>query len=139
MARLLFNRLSQSFSKAAFIDDVQGGQAQQQLVGALRALGMTGVDDRAPAAGLLTRLQELVAAEPVLLVVDNVWTADQLDGLVPTRFHSDSLLVVTSRFTDLAQSASYRVRGPAACQGCCLGAGVPGRRTILVGREHGCW
>jgi hypothetical protein len=115
MARLLFNHMSQHFPKAAFVeldtDDLQGRRTQQLLVSALVQLGATRVNNRAPAPQLLMRLRELVKSEPVLLVVDNVWTAAQLDSLLPTSFHAGSRLVLTSRSFDLRSSFTYRVRG----------------------------
>jgi hypothetical protein len=115
MATHLYNHLSlgPSFPKCAQIsldaDDSKGTHTQRHLVSALKQLGATDVNDSAPAAQLLTRLRGLVAAGPVLLFVDNAWTATQLDGLLPTSFHPGSRLIITSRHADLRDSDSYWV------------------------------
>ena len=94
-------------------DDLQGKQTQQKLVHTLKQLGATGIDEASNAAQLLTRLQDLVKAKPVLLVVDNVWTAGQLDGLLPTSFHTGSRLMLTSRASQLGESDAFKVKGRA--------------------------
>ena len=117
MAVRLYNRLSQAFPKRAIVrleaDDAQGKETQRHLVSALKQLGATGVNDSVDAAELLTRLRDLLGAGPVLLCVDNAWTATQLDGLLPcgllTSFQPGSRLIVTSRFAELRDSASYWV------------------------------
>ena len=115
MATRLYNRLSQTpaFPRCATIsldaDDTQGKETKQHLVSTLEQLGARGIKETAHAAQLLTRLRELVAAGPVLLFVDNAFTSAQLDGLLPTSFHPGSRLIITSRFGDLRDSASYRV------------------------------
>jgi hypothetical protein len=112
MATRLYNRIPSLPQRAMLnldADDPQGKQTQKHLVSALEQLGATDVNDSANAAQLLTRLRDLVAKTPVLLVVDNVWSAAQLDGLLPTTFHPGSQLIITSRLTDLRDSASYRV------------------------------
>ena len=119
MAVRLYNRLSQAFPKRAIVrldaDDTQE-KTQPHLVSVLKQLGATGFNDSADAAELLTRLQDLLGAAPVLLFVDNALTATQLDGLLPcgliTSFQPGSRLVVTSRFAELRDSASYRVSVP---------------------------
>ena len=115
MAIRLYDRLTNPFPQRAEVrldaDDTLGKESKRHLVSALKQLGATGVDDADDAAQLLTRLRELVAAGPVLLFVDNVWTGDQLDGLLPISFHPSSLVIITSRFADLRASASYRVSG----------------------------
>ena len=114
MATRLYYRMSQAFAQRATIrleaDDPNGKETQRHLVSALKQLGATGVDNSPNAAQLLARLRELVAARPVLLFVDNAWTAAQLDGLLPTSFHPDSRLIITSRLAYLRVSASYWVR-----------------------------
>jgi hypothetical protein len=115
MATHLYNHLflGPSFPKCATIsldaDDSKGTHTQRHLVSALKQLGATDVNDSAPAAQLLTRLRGLVAVGPVLLFVDNVWAADQLDKLLPASFHPGSRLIITSRQADLSDSDIYRV------------------------------
>ena len=113
MATRLYNCLAKEFPHCATVsldaDDPQGAQTQRHLVSALEQLGATNVKDNAPAAELLMRLRELVAADPVLLFVDNVWTTDQLDRLLPPSFHPGSRLIITSRLADLRGSNSYQV------------------------------
>jgi hypothetical protein len=123
MAKRLCNRLSQAFPKRAVIsldaDDHDGKESQRHLASALKQLGAKDDASSASAAELLTRLARLVAQEPVLLVVDNVWTSDQLDNLLPRSFHPGSRLIVTSRFAELGSSGCYRVscggRGSGHC------------------------
>jgi hypothetical protein len=113
MATRLYSR-TPLFPQRAIIrlsaNDPLGDQTQQHLVSALKQLGATDMDglDRAQ---LLTRLQNLVAETPVLLCVDNVWSAAQLDGLLPTSFHPGSRLIITSRLADL-RSSTYEVSVP---------------------------
>ena len=113
MATRLYNCLSHLFPRRAAVrldaDDPLGKQTQRHLFGALKQLGATGVDDSEDAAQLLTKMQDLVAAVPVLLFMDNAWTAAQLDGLLPTSLQPGSRLIITSRSDELGASASYRV------------------------------
>jgi hypothetical protein len=113
MAERLCNRLSQAFPKRAVIsldeDDRTGKDTQRHLVSALKQLGAKDIDDSAGAAELLTQLQQLVEQQPVVLLVDNVWTHQQLDRLLPKSFHSNSRLLITSRFAELGNSSCYRV------------------------------
>jgi hypothetical protein len=115
MATRLYDRVSQAFPQRAVVrldgDDFTGNETQRHLVSALTQLGATGVDESADAAELHTRLRVLLGAGPVLLFVDNAWTPDQLDGLLPTSFHTDSRLIITSRFAELGSSTIYRVSG----------------------------
>ena len=131
MARRLRNRLSQTFPMRAVItldaDDLAGKDTQQHLVGALRQLGAKNVHDLDDAAELFTRLQRLVTKQPVMLVVDNVWTAAQLDNLLPRSFHPGSRLIITSRFNELRHSGCYQV----SAWWC---VGVSSRLSALHGR-----
>jgi hypothetical protein len=113
MAERLFDRMLPSLPQRAIIrleaDDPKGKQTQQHLVRTLQQLGATAVNEWADEAQLLTRLRELVVKTPVLLFIDNVWNAAQLDRLLPTSFHSGSWLIFTSRLTDVWGNASCQV------------------------------
>jgi hypothetical protein len=115
MAERLYDRMP-SFPQRAIVrldaDDTQGNHTQRHLFRTLQQLGVTGINESTDAVQLLTRLRELVVKGPVLLLVDNVWSATQL----PTSFHPGSRLIFTSRLTDLWGNASYAVsvsHGPA--------------------------
>ena len=98
MARLLFNRLSPGFSRSALVEletEVGGQQLHSHVASALEQLGATNVNGSLPS--LTARLQEHLARSKVLVVIDNVWTAEQLDTLLPRQFGEGSCLVITSR------------------------------------------
>jgi hypothetical protein len=136
MAVRLYNRLSQAFPKRAIVrleaDDAQGKETQRHLVSALKQLGATGVNEAADPAELITRLRDLMGAGRVLLCVDNALTATQLDGLLPsgllTSLQPGSRLIVTSRFAELQDSASYWVSGW-HCRSCWVSQGTATRHT----------
>jgi len=112
MARLLFNALAPRFTHRAYLSlnpEDSRQQLQQDLGQLLKGLGMSG-----PLASSLEllqiKLQTFVQGKAVLLVVDNVWTAEQLDTLLPPPrcFGSGSRVVVTSRCKSLATDGSKR-------------------------------
>ena len=139
MAVRLYNRVSQAFSKRAIVR-LDAGDTQEKMQQHLaRMLKRLGAKD---AAELLTRLQGLLGAGPVLLCVDNAWTAAQLDGLLPcgllTSFQPGSRLIVTSRFAELRDSASYWV-SVSQCLSCWVTQGLTTRTGMPDGwhlRKH---
>lgn len=112
LARLLYDRLAPSFMHRAFMQinaQAGDGQVQHILGGALEQLGAS--KDKGGAAAQLDQLKALVKSTAVLLVIDNVWTASQLDGLLPTEFHEGSRIIISSRQPGLPHSTSYEVGG----------------------------
>jgi hypothetical protein len=112
MARLLFNRLAPRFLHRAFIrlnPEDGSRELQQHLVAALEGLGAAKFNKQQDAAQLLNVLAEFVRKRSVLLVVDNVWTAEQLDGLLPAALGPGSKVIITSRFKSLRGSRHYQV------------------------------
>lgn len=116
MATLLFNALASAvehnFSHRAFItlnQEDSTTQLRQHLSQLLEDLGMSGQKQHS-LRQLQSHLHDCVRGKTVLLVVDNVWTAEQLDALVPPAecFTPGSRLVVTSRFQSLAKDGSQR-------------------------------
>jgi len=100
MAQLLFNRLAPRFQHSTLLEltSEEGiSRLQQQLVTALKGLGAQGFKEHDSAPVLLNKLCKYVEDKRVLLVLDNVWSAEQLDCLLPTTFGSDSKLIITSR------------------------------------------
>jgi hypothetical protein len=112
MVKLLFNRLRGSFVHRAIIyldaQDTQDTLAKE-LADMLEQLGVTDVDRPWSAAALLTQLREFVLDKPVLLVLDDVRTAQQLDSLVPTQLGAGSHLIITSRHSCFPLSSTWRV------------------------------
>jgi hypothetical protein len=114
MAELLYNRLLPSFPHHGFISllDAQGSLGtpfQQKLGDLLKQLGRTDVDRSLSAPALFKQLQEFIADKPVLLVVDDVRTAQQLDAILPAQLGTGSHLVITSRHSSLPESSTFRV------------------------------
>lgn len=114
MARLLYNRLTRehysSFAGSAFIQlHLEGIQdARTGLNSALDLLGVSNTNMQEP-----TKLQELLAKHvkrnKVLLVIDNVNHANQLDKLLPRGFAEGTKIIITSRMTSLSASRVYQV------------------------------
>jgi hypothetical protein len=114
MAKLLFNNLARHFGRKAFIEfchDDTGGNAQkkQSLVDALMNLGCKDVDIHQHHEQLMTKMQQFAAQHKVLVVVDSIWTEQQLDGLLPHSYHPGSRIVITSRSTDMQSATVYQV------------------------------
>jgi len=100
MAQLLFNRLAPHFPHSTVLEltsEEGTSRLQQHLVTALKGLGAQGFNEQDSAPVLLDTLCRYVEDKRVLLVLDNVWRFEQLDGLLPTTFGSDSKLIITSR------------------------------------------
>ena len=106
MAQLLFNRLAGAFHHSAMVEIQVGDGADkmaQHLATALEALGAHG-ESAEGSRVLLGRLQSYVEDKRVLFVLDNVWTASQLDNLLPTKWGEGSVVVITSRFDSFTES-----------------------------------
>jgi predicted AAA+ superfamily ATPase len=112
MAQLLYSRLEQQFLHKAFLQlntdspDAQTGQ----LMDLLQQLGLNPSKVAGGDKKLLEQLEEFVKHKPVLLVLDNVSSAEQLDGLLPTQWGSGSQLIITSRSPGFHSSRVWQVR-----------------------------
>jgi hypothetical protein len=120
MAKLLFNALA--FCHTGFVvlnQEDSYPQLQQHLVQLLEDLGMSGQKQHS-LGQLQAQLQTFLQGKAVLLVVDNVWTKEQLDALLPPPwcFGSGSRVIVTSRFKSMAADGSKRYKVSPAQQHC---------------------
>jgi hypothetical protein len=110
LAKVLFKRLAGKFSHRAFVE-IQEGHGQEEtahhLAAAVHGLGATGRVAEG-AAVLSSRLQGHVRDRKVLLVLDNVWTASQLDALLPSAWGAGSTVIVTSRSASFPDSDAWR-------------------------------
>jgi hypothetical protein len=79
----------------------------QHLAAALKALGASG--EAADSVAVLScRLKDLVRGRKVLLVLDNVWKAAELNALLPVTWGKGSTVIVTSRSARFTDSAAWR-------------------------------
>ncbi len=121
MAKLLFDESKDVFDKQVMVEfelefeDAKSSRSKKQsiLKDILEQLGAASSSSD-NAVTLLNNLTNIMSEKRVLLVIDNVNTADQLDGLVPDvsrGFSSGSRLIITSRSSKLTSSDTYEVRG----------------------------
>lgn len=137
MAKLLFNRLSPSFTHRAFIElNASDGptEARKHLVNALEQLGASNIRREAAATVLRTSLQDFVRDRAVFLVLDNVWTADQLDYLLPDQIGAGSRVIVTSRISSMPSSRAWQVSS--TCIACAWKEAFRPPHTGLSGRAY---
>jgi hypothetical protein len=121
MAWLLYNSLSSQFHSRANIDlprirknqDIDCFQQQKLLCSMLQQLGKTDINNAWSASELLTVLQDHIMRKPVLLLLDNVGSAKQLDELLPVKWHSSSCLIITSRSKCMSSSRVWKVSSSA--------------------------
>jgi hypothetical protein len=110
LARVLFKRRAYHFSHSTFVE-IQEGDGREKtvhyLAAALQGLGAAGRADEG-ASVLSSRLKAFVRNRKVLLVLDNVWTASQLDALLPTAWGAGSIVIVTSRSAGFPDSDAWR-------------------------------
>eukprot|EP00878_Enallax_costatus_P038112 GHUV01043266.1.p1 GENE.GHUV01043266.1~~GHUV01043266.1.p1 ORF type:complete len:147 (+),score=35.83 GHUV01043266.1:609-1049(+) len=105
LAKLLFNPLAQHFRHSALIELQHDGHISSEHISSLlEQLGAEGFKKTSPAGVLLRTAQDYVSGKAVLIVVDNVWTQDQLDKLLPREFTQGSRVIITSRYSDLPKS-----------------------------------
>jgi hypothetical protein len=119
MAAVLFNKLSRStneFAKAAMVELQLEGNSPDQLTNCL-VLVLKDLGEEKPKGSnmqLLQQLAELMQQHKVLLLLDNVNHADQLDSLLPSQFSSgSSRVIITSRDEKLPSSEAYLVSATA--------------------------
>eukprot|EP00878_Enallax_costatus_P016523 GHUV01017335.1.p1 GENE.GHUV01017335.1~~GHUV01017335.1.p1 ORF type:complete len:671 (+),score=144.24 GHUV01017335.1:294-2015(+) len=104
LAKLVYNHLSPHFQHSACIELQQDERVgEQQLSRLLGGLGANS-DKMASAAKLLRTLHEYVRNKAVLILVDNVWSAGQVDKLLPGVFGKGSRIIITSRSSRLPDS-----------------------------------
>jgi hypothetical protein len=120
MAKILYNRLKGGFPHSAFVEiqvDDGADKTAQHLSSALKGLGAKGKASEGEAA-LSAKLKSFVKGKKVLLVVDNVWMARQLDALLPVQWGEGmpvqwgegSKVIVTSRFQSFQSNFWPQVR-----------------------------
>jgi hypothetical protein len=123
MASQLYNRLVHGLpetqlpgfggSAHAFME-LEGHETQAQLqpllLQALKQLGVMGFEEAASAKELAAVLRQVAEERRILLVLDNVWTDDQLGLLLPRKLHDDSRVIVTTREEWMTKSEAWRVR-----------------------------
>lgn len=101
IAQQLFNQLAGTFQHTAFIR-VDAQAENQQLPSLLEdALCQLGYNSRNSSfigvSAVADVLKAFVKHNQVLLVLDNIWTKEQLDVLLPTELGRGSRVIVTSR------------------------------------------
>jgi hypothetical protein len=110
LAKVLYNRLAGSFPHSVFVEILQedgANKTAQHLTTALTGLGGKIMGSAAQPV-LSQQIRELVMDKKVLFVLDNVWTASQLDKLLPAKWGDGSVVIVTSRFRSLSESQCWR-------------------------------
>jgi hypothetical protein len=106
LAQELHNVLSGMFLQTAYVELGEQGKpecAQQKVLTSLGA-----APRGSSVAELKTQLQDCVRMKMVLLVIDNVWTAEQLDALLPQELHEGSTVICTSRSKEIPESISLK-------------------------------
>lgn len=106
LAELVFGRLQRAYppKRAVFLRLVAGERvdAAPYVEKALEALGVQ------PMPGDVLhhkgQLRDLAAREPLLLVADNVWSAAQMEALLPPQLARGSRVMMTARAADFGQS-----------------------------------
>jgi predicted AAA+ superfamily ATPase len=110
LAKQLFTRLARSFSHFAFLELKADGNSEstaQHLPAALEAMGVESANVTAVPA-LRQMLLDSVREKKVLYVLDNVWSANQLDALLPSFSNNGSIVIITSRLKALTDSSAWR-------------------------------
>jgi hypothetical protein len=110
MATLLFDHLSSGFAHRAFVElqfDDGADKLRERLAMALCSLGAAASASEATPV-LRAKLKGFVRDNTVLLVVDNVWTAEQMDALLPMHWRKGSMVIVTSRNQAFNTSGVWR-------------------------------
>lgn len=115
---LLYNQLAHRFTHKAIVTlkpADSGNMLMERLSGLLMDLDFTGQQLHG-STQLQSQLRTLVQYKAVLLLVDNVCSAQQLDALLPpvSSFGPGSRVVITSRLASLPNSQRYKV-GVASC------------------------
>ena len=107
LSRGLYNRHLNAFqsrhprtaaSVSAFDHETPPGKLVKKILKQLQS-GEPCVDDNAKVAQLRKRLQ---ASQPVLLLLDNMWTVGQVNSLLPVLPCAGSLVIITCREAGVA-------------------------------------
>jgi hypothetical protein len=126
MAMLMYNLLAGRFPHRAIVKleaEDMGGKLTERLSGLLRDLGFQG-QQLHDIERLQSQLHTFVKDRAVLLLVDNVCDAQQLDALLPqapqaatgaTSFASGSRVIITSRLASMPVSNRYKVGVASSC------------------------
>lgn len=107
LARLLFNRLAGHFADRAMVV-LQPSDGPPELEShvskILQGLGVTVASGRV----LPQLLVCLAARKPALVLLDGVWTPEQLDMLLPANWAEGSIVIVSSRAQEMPGSQVWR-------------------------------
>lgn len=110
MATFMFSRLAPRFQHSTFIElTTEEGisKLKEHLVTALEGLGATGFSQQESATVLLNTLLRYVSDRAILLVLDNVSSAEQVDSLLPPKFGPGSKIIITSRESSPLYGSSW--------------------------------
>jgi hypothetical protein len=102
-----------------------GTELKKHIKAMLMALGGM-VNDGHDMEQLKAQLEEKLKTKKALIVVDNIWTGDQLDALVPSAVAVGSIIIATSRMADFKAESSCWVKV------CFCSRGVSGRHYGLA-------
>jgi hypothetical protein len=121
---LLYNQLVHNFTHKAIVDlDAadSGEKLTERLSGLLTDLGFQGLQPHG-ITQLKSQLRTFVQDKAVLLLVDNVCNAQQLDALLPEAlcFGPGSRVVITSRLASMPSSTRYKVGDASSCAQHCM-------------------
>jgi hypothetical protein len=139
IAELVFEHLQCSYApkRPAFVKLEAGEQVDPApyLRQALQALWVE------PTPGGYVRqhqgqLYDLAARQPLLLVVDNVWSADQMKALLPPRLASGGRVLMTTRAADLGKSPELQYQVTKQTASAC--AILPGGSWRVVLWSYSC-
>lgn len=129
MAMLLYNQLKSRFTHTAVVKleaTDSGNMLLERLFGLLTDLEFQGVEPPAEPHDDITQLQSqlhtFVQGKSVLLLVDNVCSAQQLDALLPpvSCFGPGSRVIITSRLASMPDSDQYKVGIASCCAEHCM-------------------
>eukprot|EP00253_Pinus_taeda_P034129 PITA_34129 len=119
LAKEIFNRKNQDYSKSCFLDDVRDNARKGTLNSLQCKLLQSLTGAYYPIINVAEMLREHLSSSKALIVLDDVDDVNQLDALLPigTVLHSHSLLLITSRNKDvlissrIEESSIYNLRG----------------------------
>jgi hypothetical protein len=124
MGELLYNQLAHRFRHSAIVRSTadSGDMLMERLSGLLTDLRCPGPQPHADITQLQSLLRTFVQGKAVLLLVDNVCSAQQLDDLLPlvSCFGPGSRVIITSRLASIPDSDQYKVGVDSCCAQHCM-------------------